>query len=367
MFKHNLTSVLNLQRPDKNGRFALRIRTTIRGKVSYYTTGIILAPEYWNKIKQKIVNHPQKDLLNLALTKRIAEIENDFLQQSLAGVDHPVIGSKLGNDFYKFISVKIDSNKKLRAAATTTHHLSYLTKLKEFKPALKFSEINTKLLQDFEEFCKQKGNISNTVWSASKFFKTYVNMAVREGLFKDNPIKNFEGTKYIDPQRLFLTAAEIEKIEVVALNNDNHSSFRNAANWFLFSCYSGLRYSDAAEFEPTKHADGKILLRTVKTGTDLSISIHPKLKKVIDRITDTIKSNQDYNRNLKAVANLAGINKPLTSHIARHTFSVQYLDRGGSMEVLSKLLGHSTIKTTQIYGKITNLRIDAEMQKVWGE
>jgi site-specific recombinase XerD len=358
MFKHNLTAVLNPQRPDKFGKFPLRIRITVKRKVSYYPTGIMLHAKEWDQVNKKIILHSQKVLLNLTLNKRIAEIESQYLEGEL------IESTKNEKDFYKYVEKKIKANELLRSKATTTHHYSYLQKLKSFKKLLLFSEINPELLTNFENFCRLKNNINNTIWSATKFFKTYINMAIREGVLKQNPIKNFEGTKYKDPARCYLTATEIDNIELLLQDATLYTPYRNAALWFLFSCYSGLRYGDAFNYDKASHGNN-IIIQTEKTGSSISIVIHPKLKSIIDKLDSKLTSNQDYNRNLKAVAQLASINKPLTSHIARHTFAVQFLERGGSMEVLSKLLGHTSIKTTQIYGKITNKRIDAEMLEVW--
>lgn len=366
MFKHNLKPVLNMQRISKDGTHALRVRSTINRKVMYYNTGIMLLPGEWDAETKKIIIHQQRNILNAELSRIMAGLEKDFVAQNLSGENMPVILSKKSKDFYKYIEDKIATNKSKRSTSTTLHHTSYLKKLKEFKTTLLFSEINEKLLNKFEDFCKAKGNNNNTIWSAGKFLKTYIHAAMREGYLKENPIKNFEGTPYIDPGRGWLTAEEIERIEKVAVDIEIYGLYRNAANWFLFSCYSGLRYSDAFLFKKESIVNNKINIRTEKTGAPVTILVHPKLAAVLERITGKLTSNQDYNRNLKGVAQAAKITKPLTSHIARHTFAVQFLDRGGSMEVLSKLLGHSSMKTTQIYGKITNLRIDAEMLKVWG-
>ena len=166
---------------------------------------------------------------------------------------------------------------------------------------------------------------------------------------------------------MYLTTEELQRIEKVAIKDTILPQYRNAANWFLFCCYTGLRYSDAFAFTTNKIVNNRIVLRTQKTGSNVSIALHPKLKIVINRLGDNLTTNQDYNRNLKAVAALAKINKPITSHIARYSFAVHFLDYGGSMEVLSKLLAHEKISTTQLYGKITDLKVDAEMGKVWGK
>ena len=367
MFKHNLTPVLNLQRADKRGLYPLRIRSIIQRKVAYYPTGIMLKQTEWDCLNKKVILHAQRNLLNTELNRVMAVLESDFVKQNLNGETAPVIIKEKSKDFYKYIQDKINTNKSKRSKSTTLHHLSYLKKLKGFKTTLLFTEINEKLLTNFEDYCRAKGNINNTIWSASKFFKTYIHAALREGFLKDDPIKNFEATPYIESGRMYLTAEEIERVEEVALDVDTYRPYRNAANWFLFSCYSGLRYQDVANFTKDSIVNNKLILKTSKTGETVTIALHPRLRAVIGRVETKVTTNQDYNRNLKCVAQLAKIKKPMTSHIGRHTMAVNWLDDGGSMETLSKILGHTKMATTQLYGKITNKRIDNEIEKVWGK
>lgn len=356
MFKLNLRAVLNTQRPDTKGLFPLRIRVTIKGKVYYHKTGIMLLKSQWKN--DRVINNGSKDLYNLSISQQMAKIEHGYIEQSLTGNSEPVI-KQIPKDFYGWMQGKINNGNF--AAGTVRHKEAYLNKMRTFKQSLNFSQVNAGLLTDFENYCRKLGNKENTVWSSIKFLKTFIHLAQADGLLKDDCIKGYKGVKYENPQRQYLTGAEIAKIEKFATAEDIPDTYRNAANWFLLSCYSGLRYSDAFDFTEDKIINGKITIRTNKTGSDVSIIVHPKLKEVIKRLKNALTSNQDYNRNLKAVGMACKINKPLTSHLGRHSFSVNFLENGGSMEVLSKLLGHSTLKTTSIYGKLTDKRIDAEM------
>ncbi len=153
-------------------------------------------------------------------------------------------------------------------------------------------------------------------------------------------MRGYKNASYESPQRLFLTEEEIDKLEQFALESD---FFTNEANWFLFSCYCGLRFGDLVEFDKSCIIEGRIILRTAKAKTDVSIKIHSKLKAVIDRLGPNLTTNQDYNRKLKMIAVSCGIKKPLTSHLARHSFSILCLNKGISMESVRKILGHTTI------------------------
>jgi integrase len=192
-----------------------------------------------------------------------------------------------------------------------------------------------------------------------------INAALNDGAIKGNPLKGYKSPAYVDPVRDYLTDEELNKIENFAEKSKSEKLVK-VANWFLFSCYSGLRYEDVRTFNKKSIINDRIILRTEKSKTDVSIKIHPKLKNVLENISSEVISNQKMNDFLKVIAETCQIQKNLTFHLARHTFAVYFLNHGGSMETLSKLLGHSSLRTTSIYGKITDIRIDSEMDKVWG-
>lgn len=356
MEKLNLKAVLNTQRKDKDGKYPVRIRTCIKRKVTYHKTGAsVLKKDFEDG---KIINIPNRDYWNAAIRKKMNDIERDYLEGNL--------NIKKGtDDFFEYSKNKIEQQKKKLAPGTYNHKISYLKKVKDFKPRLLFSQVTPSFLNDFENHCRNEGNLSTTVWSSLKFIKTMVNAALNDGVIKDNPMKGYKMPKYTNPEREFLTDKEIEKIEKFASQSDSEK-LTNVANWFLFSCYTGLRYQDIRDFDKKKIVGNRIILRTGKSKTDVTIKIHPKLKNILDKISPKVLPNQKINDYLKIIAERVKIYKPLSMHIARHTFAVYFLNHGGTMESLSKLLAHTSIKTTQIYGKITNQRLDAEIDKVWG-
>lgn len=354
MDKLNLTPTINLQRSDKDGKHAIRIRSTVKRKVSYYSTGIsVLENQFRNK---EIVNHPNKNLLNASIRSKMNEIEKGVLEGSL--------NIKTDANFYQFCENKIEQQKSQDSLGTYRHKLAYLTKLKKFKSRLQFSEINPSFMLDYENFCREKGNKPTTVWSSIKFIRTMVNAGLNDGVITGNPLRKFKGQSYVNPERSFLTDEEIERIEKFAATSKRETLVK-VANWFLFGCYTGLRYADVKNFDKSKIVGERIILRTEKKKTDVSIKLHEKLRSVLDKIEPGVFTNQKMNEYLKIIAEKCEIDKSVTCHTSRHSFAVYWLTKGGSIESLSKILGHSSIKTTQIYGKVIDLKIDTEMDKVW--
>lgn len=149
---------------------------------------------------------------------------------------------------------------------------------------------------------------------------------------------------------------------------------------FVFCCFTGLAFSDVSTLTADKivtDADGELWIRKHREKTDELSSI-PLLeipRQIIEKYSDhkkiigtdrllTVLSNQRCNGYLKEIADLAGITKKLTMHVARHTFACLSLDNHVSIETISKMLGHSNIKTTQTYAKMQDKTISEDMVKM---
>ena len=147
---------------------------------------------------------------------------------------------------------------------------------------------------------------------------------------------------------------------------------------FIFSCYTGLAYIDVIQLTPEEihlGTDGNhwIISSRQKTGSPLRIPILPKAWVIMDRYKNyprskyngtifPVISNQKLNSYLKEVADLCNITKNLTFHLARHTFATTVtLSNGVPIETVSKMLGHTSIKTTQIYARIVDAKISEDM------
>lgn len=355
MDKLNLTPILNLQRKDKQGRCAIRIRSTVKRKITYFSTGIsVLESQFENR---EVVRHPNKEIFNAAIRAQMTELEKSYIEGK-------VFNKSVAPDFYIFCEKKIEQQKSQNSTGTWKHKKSYLNKLKEFKPGLQFSDINPSMMLDFENYCRELGNEPTTVWSSVKFIRTMVNAALNDGVITGNPLKKYKGQSYVNPERSFLTDEEIKKIEDFAQTSKREILVK-VANWFLFACYTGLRYADVKNFDKKKIMGERIILRTEKKKKDVSIKLHRKLRAILEKIEPDVLPNQKVNEYLKIIAEKCEIDKNISFHNARHSFAVYFLNHGGSMETLSKLLGHSSLKTTSIYGKIVDTKIDAEMDKVW--
>ena len=190
-----------------------------------------------------------------------------------------------------------------------------------------------------------------------------------EGIINKQPYSNFK-LKSVKSERDFLQQDEINKI--IKLDLSGNKSLDKVRDLFLFSCYTGLRFQDAQNLttENLINFKEKPFLKHIqeKTGRAVDIPILPIVSKILEKYKSAPEreifhlllpkiSNQKANSYLKVISALSGIGRQLTHHMARHSFATTIcFNNNMPMEDVSKLLGHSSIKTTQIYGRITQQR-----------
>jgi site-specific recombinase XerD len=244
------------------------------------------------------------------------------------------------------------------------------------------SQLNYKFLTDFEMYLRthvpgenQKPCGNNTVMKHIERFRKIVSMAVRNEWMKLDPFMKFKPT-FVKKDRGFLTETELGIIENKEIHNE---SLRTVRDLFIFSCYTGLAFADAYNLKVENMnigIDGEtwITINRQKTNVKSQVPLLPQAMQIIKRYENHPKTkahgtllpmmtNQRFNSYLKEIAGICNITKNLTHHLARHTFATTVcLQNGISIETTAGMMGHASIRTTQIYAKILPKRISAEMQ-----
>ncbi len=243
------------------------------------------------------------------------------------------------------------------------------------KSDIHLNDLNHKFVTNFEYFLKSHlKNAHNTTMKDIKNLKKIVNLAVQNDWLDKNPFTNFKCT-YKRVEREVLTNEEILAIE----NKDFRiERMQHVRDLFIFSCYTGLAYADVMKLTPknvTLGIDGDYWIFTNRKKTDESVRIPilPKAFAIIEKYKNhpivvnsglllPHFSNQKLNSYLKEIADVCSIDKNLTFHLARHTFATTItLTNGVPIETVSKLLGHTSIRTTQIYAKVIERKVSDDM------
>ncbi|WP_439185604.1 site-specific integrase, partial [Carboxylicivirga taeanensis] len=263
------------------------------------------------------------------------------------------------------------------AYRTLKHYRVSRKKLAEFiqtrlrKKDIPITAVEYNFLNQFDMHLKAEYGVhQNTAWNYHKHLKRVMNLAISMEYIQKSQYNQFK-TKLEQANRDFLTKDELHRLETKSLEIDRLSIVRDI---FIFACYTGLAYSDISKLSPNhiqKRDDGNqwIIINRTKTKSQCRIPIYPNALDILERYADypevllkgrvlPVASNQKLNSYLKELATICNINKNLTMHMARHTFATTVtLSNGVPIETVSKVLGHKSLKITQIYARVLENKI----------
>ena len=278
-----------------------------------------------------------------------------------------------------------DSNLRwgtLKNYKTTEKYIEKFLKQKYKRNDIFLVELNYKFITDFEHFLRKyepedhhlpMGN--NTVMKHIERLRKMTNLAVKLGWLHKDPFIAYR-LSFKRVEREFLSSQELDTIEKKQFKIER---LQYVKDLFVFSSYTGLSYIDVMNLKPNNIRIGInrtnwIVTQREKTSTPVRIPILKQAQILIDKYKDHPRSvnkgtifpnisNQKLNSYLKEIADLCEIDKNLTFHVARHTFATTVtLTNGVPIESVSKMLGHTDLKTTQIYAKVVEKKIATDME-----
>lgn len=257
----------------------------------------------------------------------------------------------------------------------TYRRLKEFIKVKMRKNDILLCQVDRNFVMDFEAYLKIEYKLdTNSSEKLMRIFKRITTMCFKNGQMPKDPFCEHK-LKKVKKDRGYLTKSELEKIIDFKPDNKRLEKVRDI---FLFCCFTGFDYSTTAaltEKNIVTDDEGSLWIEThrIKTGTpskvkllDIPLSILKKYELRRDgNFLLPVMSNAKYNLYLKEIASICGIEKRVTSHLARHTFAttVTYAN-GVSIESISKMLGHTKLSTTQIYARIVDKTVSNEMDKL---
>ena len=346
----------------------------------YFKTNIYLKPEHWDKQTSQVCNHPQANDLNSMLFEFVLHLQAIELSLWKRGI--PVTLSLLKDAIKKDKPVNVTFpvfartyvQESDRKRSTKENLLTTVTVLQEFRPGIDFKDITYTFLRDFEVHLKEKGNSVNTVAKHMRQLRTLVNEAINQGYIPSDayPFRKYK-IKQEKGRKEFLTPDELKRLE----NLDVDKKLRHVLDAFLFCCYTGLRYSDFCQLTPENiiRVNGKrwLYFKSVKTGVEIRLPLHllfeGKALAVLERydiVTDFAKigPNSEANKYLAQLATLARIRKHITYHTARHTCATLLVHQGVPITTVQKLLGHTSVRTTEVYSEVLSNTIIRDLKAV---
>lgn len=240
--------------------------------------------------------------------------------------------------------------------STRRTHRKLITALKAFKHIKYFSDLTHKNILLYDDFIRSRVNRQSTVYSYHKFLKTYINEAIKQGLVEKNPYIGFRVGRGSGEEGRYLTEEELEILRRAKMPT---KSLERVRDLFVFQCLTGLSYSDLMTLDVSlMEAEGDFYVyrdKRIKTGITFTTVFVSEAMDILRKYDYSLPqmSNSQYNLRLKVVASAAGIDKPIASHWGRRTCGMYLLNKGFRTEIVSKILGHNSVKTTEkAYAKI---------------
>lgn len=343
----------------------VQVEVQMNGRKKYLSTGVKVYKDQWSLARGGVVNSMEAEELNARVDAVKKQVDGYIAERQMKGevFDFDRFGEWMkkeeGKDkkvsFIDWVSERIETRKDIRETTRKTQR-KLVPVLREFGCISGFGDLTRVNVMKFDDFLKSKGNRQSTVYSYHKFLKHYVADAVMLGLARKNPYFGMKLDKGRSSGERFLTDSELRRIETAAMPTESVGKVRDL---FLMQCYTGLAYSDLMEFDWRRVDEerGHMILRgrRRKTGMEFMVVLTDRALEILERYGYALPkiSNAQYNLRLKVVADAAGIDKPVASHWGRRTCGMYLLNHGVRMEVVAKVLGHSSIRTTeQAYARI---------------
>lgn len=264
------------------------------------------------------------------------------------------------------------------ASSTRANRITTVNWIRQEFPDIKLADLPKDFILQLIKRLQENQLSNNTIIKHLRHLKIYIYRAVKEGLlsqeWRDDEKFRIRSEPY---KHHLLTSEDVEKIENVIIPRGERPKWKIVREAFLFCCYTGLRYSDVSQITTdnfiVRNGCTWLIFVTKKTQTKVSIPVSLLFKGKAMHIYNKVKrrkgiifpimDNSTANKVLIRIGHYAGINKHFSFHSARHTFATQLLYEGVSLEVVQKLLGHHSIRTTQIYAEITSQTILKELTK----
>lgn len=382
----DISFTLNNQRIKKDGTATIYIKIKVQKEVPIkIPLPISWPPDKFDRKKQLLKPRFEGDedlvafsaIMDGERSKYWRVVKRYLLDEKFFTVDDIVDGVAIlttGKTIANYIDIR--SKQKEREKEIKNHtgdnHRATANSIRFYKKVdPDITEIGKKWIDRYLFWLMQSMTYA-AAWTHVKNVRTYINDAKKRGLTINETFAQHQLAKpESDP--VYLDRDELEKL--LNLYNDPFTSEENhdCIRSFLFACFTGMRISDLKRFDSTWIIDGEIVFTPVKVritekrNQQIKIPVVPVAEQFLKNLNGrklVIRSEQKFNERLKTIASLAGINKKITTHVARHTFGTMLAVNGTPVVIISKLLGHKTLKSTMVYIHIAEKVKQLEMLRL---
>ncbi|OIN55674.1 site-specific integrase [Arsenicibacter rosenii] len=272
---------------------------------------------------------------------------------------------RLKQDFLDFWNREMEDRYRRRKIEKGTYvcHSASLSKLKEFRSTIAFGELTPKLLENYRAWLKtKKKNAATTIEKNMKDVRTYVNLAIQDGIVIDNPFKVVK-VRHIETVPDVLSIEQVQQLMELYEAASTPENWKRVLQHFLFSCFTGLRISDIMRVKADNIIDGQIIFNAYKTRNKVAKTVCIPLHEIalryitanVGKLFDTF-TDQHCRKILKQIVKAQNWKVRIGTHTARHTFGTTFIELGGDVVTLKEYMGHGKIQTTMKYVHLSERR-----------
>ena len=389
----------------KDGTIPLSLRICINRKNNYLKLGRRIKLEHYDsankKVKSGINGYTQITSFIKRQEARVDAIITDLEKQGqeitfkrIEGIYKEETGKTPALDFFEYVREVIQYERENTEISSDTLGIyeTQLKKLEKFSPKLTVHQLSVEFIEKYLHYVKYTLKHSdNSVFHAKVFLRKYLLRLHKKGLLKENPFTEIKVGKphlvevgYLEPEEitrlhdLYESKSLLEHVKKASSKHarDFHvgERYQSTLQHFLTACYCGLRHSDIKTLTRS-HIKENFIVKQMKKGRlgkrkTVRIPVRKHLHSLFNwenssgfLFENPVQENGTTNNYLREIMGIAGINKHITFHCARHTFAITSLILGLKLEVVSDILGHSEISTTQRYARIVDRLREKEMDK----
>lgn len=350
---------------------SVELRITLERKSKYVSTGIRLFPKEWHR--GTVVNRPDSAELNELLGSimvRARKVVNAMVESGNLNLDEiPRRMEELTTNkrlFYDFCVERTKVRIYGKSKDTAERYDRFLKWLKDWGKIIYFSDVTDKKIISMDEELAKTGMKPYSKWNNyHRFLNSFILDAIEEGCLKRNPYKWIQINKEKNNGlKKHLTPEEFNRLRKAEMPTQ---SLERVRDLFVFQTYTCLSYVDLESFDTSQiNKTGVYTAKRGKTGVEFTFYVMKPARDILIKYDGKLPliSNEKYNDYLKLVAQAAKIDKPVTSHWARHTGATLLLNDGGvDMEIIARILGHtSTRQTRDTYAKLLDTTVATAMK-----
>lgn len=387
---------INKAKVKKNGLCPVMGRISVNAEIAQFSAKIDIDPTLWDaksyRLKGKSreaaeVNHQLKKLTE-SITGYYTELVHEQGYVTAELIKNMLLG--IGQKKKYLLQLLTEHNEEYqqkvgvtRTANTYKHyvvlyqHLSHFLQSKCDMQDIPLKQINYSFIEEFDFYLRlEKQHSPSTIGGYTTLLKKIIRRAINQGTLLRDPFTDYRPEQ--PPKKCrHMTADELERFMATPIIS---KSLRHTRDMFVFATFTGISYVDLCMLDTSnmsKASNGtmQIHFKRQKTGSECHVRLLDIPKQLIEKYKSERKGDKIFNmvgypslsENLKKVAKLCGIERNITFHMARHNFgTLVTLSQGVPLETVSRMMGHLGIKTTQIYAKLTNQKINEDMKLLTG-